>query len=382
MSALKTIRTICCTLRVHPDDAAVLRTTQAAFNAAASWCATVAWDQGITNTTTLHHQVYRETRARFGLGAQLACCARIKAMEAVTAGRARGATTCPTFRPTSSIRYDARSFSLRPHELVSLNTLQGRITAGLVLGAFQRQCLADRAWTVGGAELICRNGTWYLHLTQSQPAPALHPTSDAMGCDFGIVNLCTTDDGTVYSGAAVQRVRTKRFKHRQRLQKRGTRNAKRRLRTLAGKERRFQKDVNHGISKALVATARGTCKALRLEDLTHIRHRTEATVRHGQRRAHSAWAFRQLRDFVRYKAQQAGVRVDVVDPRNTSRRCFVCGHTEKANRKNQATFQCQNPSCGHMAAADVNAARNIAVWAAVSQPSAPILRDEAQAHLL
>ncbi len=101
MSVAKTTRTICCKLAIHPDDAALLTATQAAFNAAASWCATIAWQHAITNKNTLHFQVYRETRARFGLGAQLACCARDKAAEAIRAGPERGATTCPAFRPTS-----------------------------------------------------------------------------------------------------------------------------------------------------------------------------------------------------------------------------------------------------------------------------------------
>lgn len=382
MSVPKITRTISCKLAIRPDDAPLLTATQAAFNAAATWCATIAWQHGISNKNTLHFQVYRETRARFGLGAQLACCARDKAVEAIRAGRERGATTCPTFRSTRSIRYDARTFRLVGEDHVSLNTLAGRIIATLVLGVFQRSALADRSWAVGGAELVRRRDVWYIHLTQSRSAPPVQITDGAIGADLGIVNLCTTDDGTVFTGAAVQRVRTKRFRHRQRLQKRGTRNAKRRLRKIAGKERRFQKDVNHCISKALVQKAVDDRKALRVEDLTHIRQRTAGTVRRSQRRQHSAWAFRQLRDYLDYKAQQAGVRMDLVDPRNTSRRCFVCGHIDKANRPNQATFHCQNPSCVHTDAADVNAAKNIAFWAAVSQPIAPILRDEVQAHLL
>ncbi|HYF64243.1 MAG TPA: transposase [Herpetosiphonaceae bacterium] len=312
--------------------------------------------------------------------AQLACCARDKAAEAIRAGRERGATTCPCFRPTSSIRYDARSFRLVNNCHVSLNTLAGRITATLILGAFQRSALADHTWTVGGAELVWRRSGWYLHLTQSRPAPPLRHTTGAIGADLGIVNLCTTDDGTVFTGATVQRVRTKRHRQRQRLQTRGTRNAKRRLRKVAGKERRFQTDVNHCISKALVQKAVDEGKALRLEDLTHIRQRTAATVRPSQRRSHSRWAFRQLRTGVTYKAQQAGVPLILVDPRITSRRCFACGYTDKANRPNQATFHCQNPACGHSDAADVNAAKNIAYWAVVSQPIAPVLRDETQAR--
>lgn len=55
--------------------------------------------------------------------------------------------------------------------------------------------------------------------------------------------------------------------------------------------------------------------------------------------------------------------VVAVDSRNTSRRCFVCGHVAKENRESQAVLLCVacGPSvgCGHMDNADVNAAINI-----------------------
>jgi putative transposase len=131
-------RTVCCKLRVDPATDTALRATQAAFNAAASYCASVAWEQGITNKNTLHHIVYGATRAQFGLGAQLACCARDKAAEAVRASRQHANATCPTFRDTSSIRYDARTYRLMERDHVSLNTLSGRVIAELDLGNFQR----------------------------------------------------------------------------------------------------------------------------------------------------------------------------------------------------------------------------------------------------
>ena len=58
-----------------------------------------------------------------------------------------------------------------------------------------------------------------------------------------------------------------------------------------------------------------------------------------------------------YKLVRRGGRLVRVDPRNTSRACFVCGHVSKENRPDQATFQCV--SCGYKDHADVNAAWNI-----------------------
>ncbi len=106
-------------------------------------------------------------------------------------------------------------------------------------------------------------------------------------------------------------------------------------------------------------------QAIALEDLRHIRSRTEARLRKSQRAKHSSWSFWQLRFFLQYKAALAGVLLHTVDPRNTSRACSQCGHCEKANRKSQAHFTCKN--CGYSCNADWNAAKNISV-AAVMQP--------------
>jgi putative transposase len=85
-----------------------------------------------------------------------------------------------------------------------------------------------------------------------------------------------------------------------------------------------------------------------------------------QRRVLHSWAFSQLRVFIAYKAQVAGVRVALVNPAYTSQTCSRCGHCERANRKSQARFLCV--SCGFFAHADANAANNIARRAAVIPP--------------
>jgi IS605 OrfB family transposase len=229
--------------------------------------------------------------------------------------------------------------------------------------------LYDTTWKSGGAELIRRADVFYLCITQSKVAPAPDEPIGYLGIDLGIVNLAADSEGETYSGAEVQRVRERRYQHRRRLQLANSRRARWRLRQNARREHRFQKDVNHCISKKLVRKAHTTRKAIALEDLTKIRERV--TVRRGQRRVRQSWAFRQLRAFISYKAQQAGVRVVAVDPRNTSRTCAVCGFCDKRNRPDQAHFQCL--ACGHTAAADTNAAITIARVAAVNQPIVSLL---------
>ncbi len=224
--------------------------------------------------------------------------------------------------------------------------------------------LIDPAWKIGGADLVWRRGVYFLHVTQSQEAPALGcDDGQHLGVDLGIVNLATDSEGQTFSGEAIRKARKRYHKRRQTLQKVGTKSAKRRLKQNSGRERRFQTDTNHCISKALVKKAASTRKALALEDLTGIRQR--GTVRRAQRYERHSWAFYQLRQFLTYKAAWAGVRLVLVDPRNTSRTCSECGHCEKANRQSQASFCCQR--WGRSMNADVNAAINIS-RAAVKPP--------------
>jgi hypothetical protein len=92
-----------------------------------------------------------------------------------------------------------------------------------------------------------------------------------------------------------------------------------------------------------------------MEDLKGIR--TRAKVRHGERGVLHSWGFSQFGQMIAYKAALAGVLVELVDPRHTSRTCSKCGDCEKGNRGNQSEFRCR--LCGREAHADLNATENI-----------------------
>ena len=137
----------------------------------------------------------------------------------------------------------------------------------------------------------------------------------------------------------------------------GTKSAKRRLRKLAGKERRFRKDTNHAISKQIVAVAKGTRCGIALENLKGIGKRV--TVRKKQRAMFSGWSFYQLQQFIRYKAESQGVVVVFIDPHDNSQCCSECFHIERGNRRSQSGFCCRR--CGHAEHADPGAAKVISI---------------------
>jgi putative transposase len=375
-------RTVCIKLDVTGHELA-LEETQACFNEAATWIAAVCWQERITNSNTAHHRVYGQTRARFWLGAQLAVCARAKAMEAVKATRAGernrmarwkatnarrrkvkkkllpppDPASCPEFHPRASVRYDARTYRLLPLDKVSLSTLTGRVVCRMLPGKRQHEMLVDPDWHIGGAELVWQDGTYYLHLTQTREAPPLSETSDVLGVDLGICNVATDSTGQQFTGREVRLMRSHAVARRAALQRVGTRSAKRRLQKMRRRERRWMKHVNHRIAKTLVRKAAVSRKALALEDLTGIRE-GEVTVRRENRYERHSWAFYQLRTFLTYKAAWAGVPVHLVDPAYTSQTCSRCGYGSPANRQSQSSFKCKQ--CGFCCHADSNAAMNIA----------------------
>ena len=79
-----------------------------------------------------------------------------------------------------------------------------------------------------------------------------------------------------------------------RLQHVGTKSAKRKLKKLSDKERRFfKKDINHVISKNIVEKAKGTTKGIGLEYPKNIHSRVTVKIRHSQRgdKYHHRWSF-------------------------------------------------------------------------------------------
>jgi IS605 OrfB family transposase len=332
------------------DQHHALLETMHAFNKAADDVASVAFREKTANKFELQKLVYAELRRTYKLPAQLAIRAISKASEAYK----RDKSIQPTFKPEGALVYDPRVMGFKGLSTVSLITLSGRVLVPFIVGGYQ-QARMDRV--KGQADLLYRNGTFFLAVTLDAPEPTPQEATSTLGVDLGIVNLATDSTGETFSGAHVEKTRQRMQTLRTALQKKGTKSAKRHLKKLSGREARFRKQTNHVISKRIVHKAKENHQAIAIEELRHIRSRTEARLRHSQRARHSSWSFAQLRFFLSYKAALAGVPLHTVDPAYTSRTCSVCGHCAKENRKSQASFRCVN--CGHCDTADRNAAINI-----------------------
>ena len=339
-------------LLTDKDGSKRLLDTMETFNQACNEIAETCFKEQSASKYTIQTLVYHAIREKYGLSAQLTIRAIAKTCEAYKLNKA----VQPKFKKHGSITYDARILTFKglhlPHPQVSITTLEGRQLFNLVIAAY----FAGRVNRVQGqVDLVYRKGKFFLFATCDMPEDTPLEPDDVLGVDLGVKNIAVDNTGTTFSNEKVEQVRRKLHKHRGDLQSKGTKNAKRRLKQVSGREARFRTDTNHCVSKYLVEKAKDTNCTIALEDLSGINSRT--TVRKPQRAERLSWAFYQLRSFITYKARLAGVPVVLVDPAYTSQRCNVCGHTEKGNRKNQAEFECKQ--CGHTDHADCNGAKNI-----------------------
>ncbi|MFN3919744.1 MAG: RNA-guided endonuclease InsQ/TnpB family protein, partial [Methylohalobius sp.] len=296
--------------------------------------------------------VYHDIRKRFGLSANLAIRAIARVAWAVKAAKRKNCAI-KRFKPTS-VDYDERIFAYRENEeSVSLTTVNGRIHVPLVLGTYQRGALRGKKPTA--AKLVYRNHAWFIHIViEDEPGQRSNPIC-AIGVDRGVYNIAVTSTGTFHSGRQARHIREKFAFRRAKLQSKGTRSAKRALKRLSGRERRFMRNENHRISKAIVAEAVRNRASIKLENLTGIRDRIKRFSRAWNRKV-NAWAFRELETMIRYKAALAGVEVVSIPAKDTSRECSQCGAVDPSSRSG-AHFECA--VCGYRLSADLNAAKTI-----------------------
>ncbi|MFN3429945.1 MAG: RNA-guided endonuclease InsQ/TnpB family protein [Candidatus Sericytochromatia bacterium] len=349
-------RTIRIRLRPNAEAAELLVRTVTAYTWSFNEVCRYGWENGVSNGVKLHKATYYAHREATGLPAQLTCAARVKATEALKSVRARMKNDKKASCPNSSacaIRYDDRSYQVSfERREVSLLTLSGRVRLHFKIPTYHAEYAT---WETTCADLVHdRQGRWWLHVVVTQDVEETPSTGPVVGVDLGIVKPATDSRGVHYGSEHWKLVEDRRFQLRRRLQAKGTKSARRHLKRLSGKTRRFRRDCDHVLSKQLVHSVEPGA-TLAFEDLTDIRSRAKA--RKEQRRRLHSWSFHQLQAFVEYKAAARGVAVVYVDPRFTSQKCACCGHRERGNRRSQACFSCR--SCGHQANADVNAAINI-----------------------
>jgi len=349
---MKLIRTAKIKLNISVDE--ILPTIQS-YTEAFNYVCQIGFSDQDRNGVSLHKKTYETVREY--LPSQLAISSRMKATEALASVFTKTEHKDYGSQPVSksqSIRYDANSYTLfLDLKIVSLLTISGRKRYNLEIPKYYQEMFST--WKHCSADLCVIKNKVYLHIVFEKEIADVPTNGTFIGIDRGINNLAVSSNNKFFGGGIIKKQVRKYQKLRSSLQKKGTKSAKRHLKRLSYKERRFRADINHKISKQIVSSLKPG-DTLVLENLKGIRGNK---MRKKQRTMLNSWSFFQLEQFLLYKANAEGICIVHVDARYTSQGCSKCGYVDKKNRKTQADFCCKK--CGFKLHADLNASRNIVV---------------------
>ena len=377
-----------------------LRETQLTYREALNAVSRYAFEQGKTsNVARLHKGMYAQLRARYHLPSQLACSVErqvattykglwtklLKNAEQrrakLTKKRFMGLDQPPHYSsPTVQYTYE-RDYTFQRDSQVSVGTLNGRISLPYQ-GYDKHIALIRHGASIGDAKLWYDKPkhTFYLLVSLSVEVSDLTPAhlQEVVGVDVGIRYLAVTSTSTGEAGFHPGKRAQHRANHyarlRKRLQQKGTRGAKRRIRCIEQRERRLKLQANHTIAKQIIKQHPHTLCGL--EQLTDIRERTKRKKRKRKKngkgyervsskvrkanRVYSQWSFAELQALISYKAALVGSLAVKVDADYTSQTCPMCGYRSEENRPQKGLlFVCHNEHCHYRLHADLVGARNV-----------------------
>lgn len=339
----------------------LLSTTCSAYLDCCNTVSETAYKHRTLNQRELNRLVYHRLRDDYHMGAQMAQSAIIRVIGNYRTIKEAHGDPWQSRRPDyHAMGYDLvwnRDYSILKDGRLSVNTLEGRVKFDVDWSHMPDEYRDGR---FGTARILNRNGKWLLIIPSTIEIPEPSRPQQVVGVDLGIRFLATAYDGdghtTFHSGKEVKEKRAHYKRLRASLQRKGTRSARRRLKTIGNRENRWMRDVNHQVSKALVSQ-QDKPTLFALENLKGVRHATEKVRKQG-RYMQVGWAFFQLRQMIEYKARKAGHSTIAIDPHYTSQTCPKCGMVCKANRDKRAhEYRCAN--CGYRSNDDRVAAMNI-----------------------
>ena len=348
------------------DDRKLLHATVEEWLDGCNLASNLAWENEHTKSGV--RQVAKDpVQENTGLNSQhsiLACHEVAGAIKSCIERRKNGEKATQPHFTSKCITYDRRTLTVFPDkEQVSLTVLgdHPRVRADLALPSkddgYQYQYLNNDEWEYTESTLHYRDGEWYLHLgyRKEKPDDPIGSTTQngtVLGVDLGVNQIAVTSTARFFSAGKLNHARREFKKIRGNLQECGTQSAHRTLQEVSGREDKYVKHILHSVANGIVEEAlEHDCNGIIFEKLDGIREDLpEADW-------HSKWAFRKLKSFVEYKAEEQGLFVDTVNPKNTSKRCNECGCVRDDNRYGDK-FECQR--CGKQNHADYNAAKNVA----------------------
>ena len=226
------------------------------------------------------------------------------------------------------------------------------------------------SWMVREVRLVwdraVRHYTWHLVVENGlQPQPATG--TNVMAVDLGEIHpaVCTDGEETVIISArclrSTKQYTAKRLAEIQQQQagktkgSRRHRKLQRRKRQFLGKQRRRVRDIEHKVSRAVVDVAKE--RAVGTIALGDVRDVADGKRLHAKSQQKvGLWSHGRQRQYITYKAEAAGIQVELVDEAYSSQTCPNADCTARHKPKGRI-YLC--PVCGFQAHRDAVGAANL-----------------------
>lgn len=341
--------TITSKIQIKPTDEQIkyLNQTTIQIRKALNYISKYVYDNKCFSKIKINNATYYYLREEFGLKSQMAQSVIKTVLSKYKTNKSNGHDfTLVHFKKSEYDLVFNRDYSIKLGNF-SINSLNGRLKIPYETKGMEKYF--DGSYSFGTAKLVYKNKKYFLHIPMTKEFKQTTPfkINKIVGIDLGINFIATCYDSygktTFFSGKQVKQTRGHYKILRKNLQSRGTKSAKKRIKSIGSRENRWISDLNHSITKTLVERY-GQNTLFVLEDLEGIRTSTEK-INIKNRYVSVSWAFYQFRQFLEYKAKMNNSMVIAVSPKNTSLTCPKCGHIEKANRnKKHHIFSCKNCS--------------------------------------
>jgi len=232
------------------------------------------------------------------------------------------------------------------------------IRVPLILYERAKETIAEFSKLCTGVTLNRREGQWYATFVVERRAKK--PKSKAViGVDIGMANIVSTSEGRRYGQISPElRRRVERAAAKRRRKQKLNACLKRKgLPTIDLADERAEafarNEIGQALNQAIADLPMGAAVAVERLTVKGMRFKSRQ-----MNRALRASQLGYVRDKLKFKLDEKGIRYRSVQPAYSSQECSQCGFTLSMNRRSQAEFECL--WCGHKANADENAAANLA----------------------
>lgn len=210
---------------------------------------------------------------------------------------------------------------------------------------------------------------WFAVIQAEQEPKPLSETGNVVGLDVGLISFVVDNDGNSVENPRFAERASDKIKNIQRMLSRAQKGSSNR-RKLVNKLRKIHQKISNQRSDFLHKLFRyyiNNYDIISVEDLDVRGLKEKGHNKNLRRNIHDA-SWSEFIFMLSYKAQSAGRKLIMVDPRNTSQRCSCCGSIVKKGLSDRV-HGC--PYCRFSSDRDYNAAVNI-LSAGMERPVAPM----------